>query len=71
MPVPPVATVLGLVNRVRLGCDYYVPLDSCDYSVDTAVIGRFIDVTVDLVRVEGRHEGCLAMRHDDLPIPHV
>ncbi|MHA3838146.1 Mu transposase domain-containing protein [Terrabacter sp. AAH1] len=28
----------------------------CDYSVDPAVIGRFVDVTVDLSHVEVRHE---------------
>ncbi|MGB3827798.1 MAG: IS21 family transposase, partial [Ornithinimicrobium sp.] len=64
LPLPPVAPVLGWVNRVRLGRDYYVRLDSCDYSVDPAVIGRFIDVTADLARVEVRHEGRLVAAHD-------
>ena len=54
----------GWVNRVRLGRDYYVRLDSSDYSVDPAMIGRFVDVTGDLSRVEVRHEGRLIAAHD-------
>ncbi len=64
LPLPPVAPVVGWVNRVRLGRDYYVRLDSCDYSVDPMVIGRFLDVTADLSRVEVRHEGRLVATHD-------
>jgi hypothetical protein len=57
LPLPPVAPVVGWVNRVRLGRDYYVRVDSSDYSVDPTVIGRFVDVTASLARVEVRHEG--------------
>jgi hypothetical protein len=64
LPLPPVAPAVGWVNRVRLGRDYYVRLDSSDYSVDPAVIGRFVDVAADLTRVEVRHEGRLAAAHD-------
>ncbi len=64
LPLPPLAPVVGWVNRVRLGRDYYVRLDSSDYSVDPAVIGRFVDVTADLSRVEVRHEGRLVAAHD-------
>jgi transposase len=64
LPLPPVAPALGWVNRVRLGRDYYVRLDSSDYSVDPAVIGRFVDVTADLSRVEVRHDGRLVAAHD-------
>ena len=64
LPLPPVAPVLGWVNRVRLGRDYYVRVDSSDYSVDPAVIGRFVDVTADLSRVEVRHESRLVAAHD-------
>jgi transposase len=63
LPLPPLAPALGWVNRVRLGRDYYVRLDSCDYSVDPAVIGRFVDVTADLSRVEVRHQGRLIAAH--------
>ena len=64
LPLPPVAPVLGWVNRVRLGRDYYVRADASDYSVDPAVIGRFVDVHADLSRVEVRHEGRLVAAHD-------
>jgi hypothetical protein len=64
LPLPPVAPALGWVNRVRLGRDYYVRVDSSDYSVDPAVIGRFVDVHGDLARVEVRHEGRLVAAHD-------
>ena len=64
LPLPPVDPAVGWVNRVRLGRDYYVRVDSNDYSVDPAVIGRFVDVHADLSRVEVRHEGRLVAAHD-------
>jgi hypothetical protein len=64
LPLPPVAPTVGWVNRVRLGRDYYVRLDSSDYSVDPAVIGGFVDVSADLTRVEVRHQGRLVAAHD-------
>ncbi len=64
LTLPPVAPAVGWVNRVRLGRDYYVRVDSSDYSVDPAVIGRFVDVTADLDRVEVRHEGRVVATHE-------
>jgi hypothetical protein len=64
LPLPPVVPAVGWVNRVRLGRDYYVRVDSSDYSVDPAVIGRFVDVHADLQRVTVRHEGRLVAAHD-------
>jgi hypothetical protein len=64
LPLPPVAPTVGWVNRVRLGRDYYVRLDSNDYSVDPSVIGRFVDVTADLSQVQVRHQGRLVASHD-------
>ena len=64
LPLPPVAPTVGWVNRVRLGRDYYVRVDSSDYSVDPAVIGRFVEVTADLSRVEVRLQGRLVAAHD-------
>jgi len=64
LPLPPVAPTVGWVNRVRLGRDYYVRLDSSDYSVDPVVIGRSVDVIADLARIEVRHEGRLVAAHD-------
>jgi Mu transposase, C-terminal domain/Helix-turn-helix domain of resolvase len=64
LPLPPLAPAVGWVNRVRLGRDYYVRVDSNDYSVDPAVIGRFVDVHADLDRVEVHHEDRLVAAHD-------
>lgn len=64
LPLPPVPPATGWVNRVRLGRDYYVRVDSTDYSVDPSVIGRFVDVHADLTRVEVRQEGRLVAAHD-------
>jgi len=64
LPLPPVAPAVGWINRVRLGRDYYVRIASSDYSVDPAVIGRFVDVTADLTKVEVRHEGRLVAAHE-------
>jgi hypothetical protein len=52
LPLPAVPPQLGWHHRVRLGRDYYVRLDASDYSVDPAVIGRLVDVTADLERVQ-------------------
>ncbi len=51
LPLPPVEPPIGLNHRVRLGRDYYVRVDTCDYSVDPRVIGRFVDVTASLQKV--------------------
>ncbi len=42
--LPPIAPSVGTTVRVRLGRDYYVRIAGNDYSVDPAVIGRFVDV---------------------------
>lgn len=41
LPLPPIPLHLGWRNRVRLGRDYYVRLDTNDYSVDPSVIVAF------------------------------
>jgi transposase len=64
LSLPPVAPATGWVNRVRLGRDYYVRVDSSDYSVDPAVIGAFVDVSADLSRVQVHHQGRLVASHD-------
>jgi transposase len=63
LPLPPIPLHLGWRNRVRLGRDYYVRIDTNDYSVDPAVIGRLVDVTADLERVRVRAEGRLVADH--------
>ncbi len=57
LPLPPVPLHLGWRNRIRLGRDYYVRLDTSDYSVDPHAIGRLVDVTADLERVKVRLDG--------------
>lgn len=64
LPLPPVEPPVGSANRVRPGRDYYIRIDSNDYSVDPALIGRFVDVTADLTRVEVRHEGRFVAAHE-------
>jgi transposase len=63
LPLPPVPLHLGWRERVRLGRDYYVRLDTGDYSVDPTAIGRMVDVSADLDRVRVRLEGKLVADH--------
>lgn len=44
LALPPVAPTTGLRTTVRLARDYYVRIDSVDYSVDPRVIGRLVEV---------------------------
>jgi hypothetical protein len=63
LPLPPVPPATGWHNRVRLGRDYYVRLDSSDYSVDPTVIGRLVDVHADLGHMRVRADGRLVAEH--------
>ena len=64
-PLPPIAEAsLGWHNRIRLPRDHYVRIDTCDYSVDPAVIGRMVDVRADLGQVTVTCEGRLAACND-------
>jgi Mu transposase, C-terminal domain len=63
LPLPPIPLHLGWRNRIRLGRDYYVRLDTNDYSVDPAAIGQVIDVTADLDRVRVRAGGRFVADH--------
>jgi transposase len=51
LTLPPVAPVTGWRASTRLPRDHYVRLDSNDYSVHPAVIGRRVEVVADLDRV--------------------
>lgn len=53
----------GWRNHVRLGRDYYVRVDTCDYSVDPRAIGVRVDVAADLEFVRVRHGGRLVAEH--------
>jgi hypothetical protein len=63
LPLPPAPLHLGWRNRVRLGRDYYVRLDTNDYSVDPNLIGRIVDVAADLDRVKVRLDGRVITEH--------
>ena len=63
-PLPPVAPATGLVERVRLGRDYYVRAAGNDYSVDPRFIGRFVDVTCRLTEVIVSCDGQPAAQHE-------
>ena len=52
LQLPPVAPATGWRFSTRLARDHYVRLDSNDYSVHPAVIGRRIEVVADLDRVK-------------------
>jgi Helix-turn-helix domain of resolvase len=63
LPLPAIPPPLGWHHRVRLGRDYYVRLDASDYSVDPAVIGRLVDITAGLDRVQVHVGGHVVADH--------
>lgn len=62
--LPPVAPATGWRASLRLPRDYYVRLDSNDYSVHPAVIGRRIEVVADLDRVRAFCDGRVVADHE-------
>jgi len=64
LTLPPVAPVTGWRSFTRLARDYYIRLDSNDYSVHPAVIGRRIEVTADLDRVKVACGGRVVADHE-------
>jgi len=76
LPLPPVPPALGWAQSVRLPRDHYIRLDSNDYSVHPAAIGRLVEVRADLqtvtVTLAGKtvaeHARCWA-RHQTLTDP--
>jgi transposase len=71
LALPPVAPTVGWTNQVRLGRDYYVRVDSNDYSVDPAAIGRHVVVTADLARVRVRLDRRVVADHARVWARHV
>jgi transposase len=63
LPLPPVAPVTGWRSSLRLPRDHYVRLDSNDYSVHPAVVGRRVEVAADLDRVQVWCDGRLVADH--------
>jgi len=62
--LPPVPPTVGFSDRVRLGRDYYVRVMGNDYSVDPAMIGRFVDITCDLAHVTVSCAGTVVAEHE-------
>lgn len=63
LALPPVEPTIGWRAEVRLPRDYYVRLDSNDYSVDPTVIGRKVEVSADLSAVRVRQGGRVVAEH--------
>lgn len=71
LALPPIPPRVGWANQIRLGRDYYVRVDSNDYSVDPSVIGRLVTVSADLDVVRVRLEGRLVAEHRRLWARHM
>jgi transposase len=63
LTLPPVAPATGWRAATRLARDHYIRLDSNDYSVHPAVIGRRLEVLADLDRVRVLCEGRVVADH--------
>ena len=70
LALPPVAPATGWRASTRLPRDHYIRLDSNDYSVHPAVIGRRVEVIADLDRVRVLCEGRVVADHDRIWAAH-
>ncbi len=70
MPLPPVPPATGWRFATRLARDYYIRVESNDYSVHPAVIGRRIEVVADLDRVAAFCDGQLVADHERVWAKH-
>jgi transposase len=70
LTLPPVPPAAGWRQSARLSRDHYIRLDSNDYSVHPAVIGRRIEVTADLARVRVLCDGRVAADHERIWARH-
>jgi transposase len=64
LALPPVAPATGWRFSVRLARDHYIRLDSNDYSVHPAVIGRRVEAIADLQRVRIVCDGKVVAGHE-------
>jgi transposase len=64
LTLPPVAPATGWRASTRLTRDHYVRIDSNDYSIHPAMIGRRIELVVDLHRVRALCDGRLVADHE-------
>ena len=63
-PLPPIdGSTIGWRNSLVLPRDYYVRLDTCDYSVHPSAIGQRVEVSADLDMVRIRRGGVLVGEH--------
>ena len=70
LTLPPVAPATGWRASTRLARDHYIRLDSNDYSVHPAVIGRRIEVIADLDRVRALCDGKTVADHERIWAAH-
>jgi transposase len=70
LALPPVAPATGWRSSTRLPRDHYIRLDSNDYSVHPAVIGRRIEVVADLARVRVLCDGKTVADHERVWAKH-
>lgn len=63
LAIPPVAPHLGFTDRIRLPRDYYVRVHANDYSVDPVAVGRMVDVSGSLERIQVRLDGRVVADH--------
>jgi transposase len=70
LTLPPVAPASGWRASMRLPRDHYIRLDSNDYSVHPAVIGRRIEVIADLDRVRAVCDGKTVADHERIWAAH-
>ena len=62
--LPPIDTAtIGWRNSLVLPRDYYVRLDSCDYSVHPSAVGQRVEVAADLDTVRIHRGGVLVGEH--------
>jgi transposase len=64
LPLPPVAPATGWRSSLRLPRDHYIRLDSNDYSVHPAMIGRRVEVIADLHGVRVLCDGKTVADHE-------
>jgi transposase len=70
LPLPPVTPITGWRSSTRLARDHYIRLDSNDYSVHPAWIGRRIEIVADLERVRAICDGKVIADHGRLWAKH-
>jgi len=64
LTLPPIAPATGWRLTTRLPRDHYIRIDANDYSVHPSVVGRRVDITMDLHRVTVTCDGRLVASHD-------